>query len=129
MAALTLFAKFVVVLDTPRSEAVIRSNMATLEQTYRDRIADAIAGDPQTTFTSATYRLKVAPRDGGWQVYPKLILTVDTTRTRQQVHQVLDGIFDDLKADIRALVQGDALTTIVSWHRHLSTGANDEDES
>lgn len=129
MAMLSPYLKLVVRLSTSRSEGQIRTRLAPLEQTYKGRLQALLANDPQTTLVAWSYRLKVLVRpDGYGEVYPKLGLNLDTTRTREQIHNALEPIFDDLKADIRALVAGDSKTAITGWHIHRAAGCFDEGE-
>jgi hypothetical protein len=62
------------------------------------------------------------------QIYPKIVIDLETTRTEKQIRQALDDLYPDFKQRIRALVASDPKTTIVGWHYHLSTGSVDEDE-
>ena len=121
------YVKLVVRLDTSRTEGQIRIRMAALEQTCRDRLQAVIASDPQTTLDAWSYRLRIAVRGGYGEVYPKLVWTLDTTRTARQIRDVLEPLFDVLKADIRALVATDPQTAIVGWHVHRAHGCFDEE--
>lgn len=62
------------------------------------------------------------------EVYPKIVIVLETTRTEQQIQNALDAVFSHFKDRIRQMVNADAQTTIVSWHYHLSTGPVDEVE-
>lgn len=116
------YAKLVVHLDTTRTKQQIRNALAPVQQEYKTRIQQLIASDPQTTLVDWSYRLKV----GRAEVYPKLVLILDTTRTEDQIRSALDPVYQDLKQSIRNLIASDPQTSIVSWHVHLSTGSVDE---
>lgn len=121
--------KMVVTLSTTRTENAIRNAMSRVEQMYRDRILGAISADPQTSLVRARYRLDVKKyEDGTAQVYPKLHIVVDTTRTEEAVESALSVLYDSLKADIRTLVAASPQTSIITWHVHRDTGSVDEDE-
>lgn len=62
------------------------------------------------------------------QVYPKLVIDLETTRTEEQIASALDDVYPALKARLRQMADADPQTTIVGWHFHLSTGPVDEVE-
>lgn len=62
------------------------------------------------------------------QVYPKLVIDLETTRSLDQIHRALDDVYEDFKTRLRQMADADPQTTIVGWHFHLSTGPVDEIE-
>ena len=60
------------------------------------------------------------------QVYPKLVIDLETTRTEEQIEAALDAVYDVFKDRLRRLADADPQTTIVGWHYHLSVGSVDE---
>lgn len=62
------------------------------------------------------------------QVYPKLVIDLETTRSLDQIHRALDDVYEDFKTRLRRMADADPQTTIVGWHFHLSTGPVDEIE-
>jgi hypothetical protein len=62
------------------------------------------------------------------QIYPKIVIDLDTTRTEKQIRVALNSLYPGFKQHIRDLVASDPQTTIVGWHYHLSTGSVDEAE-
>ena len=128
MAEMWIYPKLVVRLITLRSEQQIRIRLAPLQQEYKVRLQALAGADSQTAITGFEYRLKVAVRDDQAEVYPKLVIVLDTTRTEPQIRSALDDVYADLKQSVRSLVASDPQTSIVSWHAHLSTGSVDEAE-
>ena len=62
------------------------------------------------------------------QVYPKIVIDLETTRSEAAIRNALDDFFATAKTKIRAIVDADPNTTIIGWHYHLSTGSVDEVE-
>ncbi len=127
-SAVEVYPKLVALVATTRTEQQIRNRLSSLQQEYKDRLQALADADPQTTITGFGYRLKVGMKDGLAEVYPKLVISLDTTRTEDQIRAALNDVFVDLKQAIRALVASDPRTSLVSWHYHLTTGSVDEDE-
>lgn len=126
-----IIPKVVILLQTTRSEIVLRNQMMNgVWPDLRDAAVDALNADPQTSHVSHVFRVMVHVRaDGSAEVYPKIQATIDTTRTRQQLLNGLDSLLDEWKTIVRGHVNADAQTTITGWHRHLSTGPVDEVET
>ncbi len=65
-------------------------------------------------------------------VYPKIVITLDTTDNRIDIDAAFDAFYDDAKEKIRAIVAGLPNTSIPRgeevWHYHHSTGGRDEVE-
>ena len=66
------------------------------------------------------------------QVYPKIVITLDTIDSREDIDAAFDDFYDDAKAKIRTIVAGLSRTSIPRggdvWHYHPSTGPRDEVE-
>lgn len=56
------------------------------------------------------------------EIYPKIVITLDTTRTEAQIRSALDDVYPAFKTRLRQMADEDAETTIVAWDYHLSTG-------
>ncbi len=62
------------------------------------------------------------------QVYPKIVIDLETTRTEDQIADALNDVYPAFKNRLRQMADADPQTTIIGWHYHLSTGSVDEVE-
>ena len=130
MSRITLKLKLVALLDTTATPAQVRNVLVNsgLQSKAENKITALAAADPQTGMPSFDWALGVMQvhTPNKMQAYPRLIVTVDTTRTPAQLLNALDDYFPEMKTQLRALATGG--TTIDGWHVHRSTGDFDEQE-
>ena len=125
--------KFVIILQTTRSESQIRAALADYYDEARARLQALADADPQTTIMNWDYALNIDGIENvSWpnimQVYPKLLLELDTTRTFEQILGAMESFYADARDVIRGLVAGDPQTAIRFWHYHLLVGSADHNE-
>ncbi len=63
------------------------------------------------------------------ELYPKIVVTVDTSKTKERVEEVLDAFFDDAETTILGIFATEGGVTVTRWHQHRSTGVIDKDEN
>lgn len=121
--------KFVVSLVTPRSDAQLRAAVISVGTTTKAKIDELLGTDSKTTRKPFKYRLKIGRQSATQvEIYPKLLLTVETVRSDLVVKVRVSSLFDYLKTQFRTLVASDPLTSIVSYHVHRVGGSTDEAE-
>ncbi len=122
--------KIVAYLNTPGSPAQVRQalNDLQLRTKAENKIIALANGDPQTGVPDFDWKLNVDQGTNEIIVYPKLIITVDTTRTDQQLLNALNSYFEDVKSHLRALLVSFPGTSINHWHVHRADGDRDEVE-
>ncbi len=121
MVVLSLPLKLVVNLDTTTSVQQVRQSIINsgLQGQIEDKLTALAAADLQTDVPSFDFNLKVIQQDEGIiQVYPKMIITVDTTRSVEALVGAIADYYDELKTRFRALVAASPSTTIAGWHHH-----------
>ena len=122
--------KLVANISTSATVAQVRQALSdlNLQTKAQNRIIALANGDPETGVPSFNWRLKIIKSNFGVQVYPKLIITVDTTRTDEQLLGAINEYFNDLKGELRLMCNSFPNTFISSWHVHRIDGAADERE-
>ena len=62
------------------------------------------------------------------QIYPKLVLTIETSRSDSVLNTNLAFLFGLLKTEFRNVVLTDSQTSIIDWHFHRDGESIDEIE-
>ena len=117
------YLKAVVTIETTRTNAQIRTRLAALRPDIDEWLQDKADGDTQTTLVNTEYRLKISEREPK-EIYPKIVITVDSTRTKHQLIAGLDDYAALIKGLIRPIVRADPRTSILRWHIHTSVGTD-----
>ncbi len=126
MAPVNYRFKAVVEFTSPLSEAAILARInddlvLAIDAKIDQRLGPHISG---LTLEKKIKLHSIAGVVNGFEAYPKYILTGDTTKSESFINARIDQIYDDIKA----LVETDIANqggTVLSWHRHLTSGTVD----
>jgi hypothetical protein len=100
--------------------------MLGIQATMKGKVDELLSTDDKTQRRPFEYRLKLARKGTLVQLYPDLILTVDTVRSNSVVRIRVLGLAAFLKTAFREAVAADPQTSIKSWHIHGALGVTDE---
>ena len=137
MALITVRTKIVLVVTSTRSATFLQNRLNNvIWPDLRDAMVDALNADPETSHDSHAIQATVhfyGDGSGQAEINARGSITVETTRTIDQIRAGFDAVLDDWKVILRDAINSDPQTSLGGvdypqpFHLHRSVGSTDED--
>lgn len=136
MALITVRAKLTLVITSGRSPTFLQNRLNNVTwPDMRQAMIDALNADAQTTHDSHDVQHTVDFYEGETQaeVHIRGSITVETTRTIDQIRSGFDAVLDDWRIILRDAINSDPQTTLGGvdypqpFHVHRAAASVDED--